>query len=526
MKKNYINVFLYSLILFSLYCSLTIGLSWDELAVVEISKLRLKYLFSLGAVDYKSLWFSKFYPGTYGVTAMFFSQLFPKSYETDILHICNSLIGISTIFGISKIAKELFNKKIGYIVFVISFFNPIFFGHMAMNERDLVIAFCNIWMTYSLLKYFKYNYIKKKRNNIVIILGLLLGLGLSCRISFIITLLPIFVFLTIDSLFIKKICKEKLLIKRFIKDILISVFIGYFILIIFWPEVYPNIFVLPFQFFNETLNFGWGVPQGLINGVFYETSHPPKNYLLSFLFHKLPEYFILNYLLFFVILIKSSSFFKKKFNNFNYKIILVILIIIFPNLLLLISPYPIYDNIRLFLYLLPYLSIIPGIVIYYLIENLKLKLNKILTVFVSILFIYSVYTFFSLTPYQYTYLNIFSGKFSESHKKFESDYWGTSIKELLTKTNFENNNQINLAICGIGKGNVKYYLKKLNIRNVKIVSFDENYDYIIMTNRVFWNSNVKNLKDLNTCFDQFSGNTISSVKRRGLTLSLIRSNII
>ena len=277
MKKNYINVFLYSLILFSIYCSLTIGLSWDELAVVEISKSRLKYLFSLGAVDYKSLWFSKFYPGTYGVTVMFFSQLFPKSYETDILHIFNSLIGISTIFGISKIAKELFNKKIGYIVFVISFFNPIFFGHMAMNERDLVIAFCNIWMTYSLLKYFKYYYIKKKRNNFVIILGLLLGLGLSCRISFIITLLPIFVFLTIDLLFIKKICKEKLLAKRFIKDILISVFIAYFILIIFWPEVYPNIFVLPFQFFNETLK------KNLLDKIFssFKNFQPTETVILS-----------------------------------------------------------------------------------------------------------------------------------------------------------------------------------------------------------------------------------------------------
>ena len=54
--------------------------------------------------------------------AIFITQLFTKSYEIEVLHILNSFVGISAIFGISKIARELFNKKVGYIVFLISFF--------------------------------------------------------------------------------------------------------------------------------------------------------------------------------------------------------------------------------------------------------------------------------------------------------------------------------------------------------------------------------------------------------------------
>ena len=204
MKKIFINVFLYSLILFSIYSAITIGFAWDESAVIEIGKLRLKYLLSLGSIEYKPLSFSHYYPGTYPVIAIFITQLFQKSYELEVLHILNTFIGISAIFGISKIAREFFNKKIGYIVFLISFFNPIFFGHMAINERDLVIAFCNIWMSYALIRYFKYHYIKEKRNKYVLILGVLLGLGLSCRISFFITLLPIFIFLIIILILMEK----------------------------------------------------------------------------------------------------------------------------------------------------------------------------------------------------------------------------------------------------------------------------------------------------------------------------------
>ena len=39
-------------------------------------------------------------------------------------------------------------------------------------------------------------------------------------------------------------------------------------------------------------------------------------------------------------------------------------------------PYPLYDGIRLFLWTLPYFCIIPGIVIYYLIENFKNKKSE------------------------------------------------------------------------------------------------------------------------------------------------------
>ena len=523
MKKIYINIFLCFIILFSIYSAVLIGIGWDEGALIEIARLRLEYLLSFGFADYKALWFSHYYPGTYPVVVMFITQLFHKSYVVEIFHILNSFIGISAIFGISKIARELFNKKVGYIVFLISFFIPVFFGHMAINERDIVIAFCNIWMSYYLLKYFRYHHIKQKRNKFLVILGVLLGLGLSCRVSFFITLLPIFIFLIIDSIYQRKICKEKLLIRKFIKDILISIFIAYFVLIIFWPEVYPNILTLPFKFFYESFGGTWGVPRGLVNGVIFDTSHPPLNYILVLLFYKLPEYLILCYLLFFWILIKDISFLKKKFKDFNYNIILIVSIIIFPNFLLLVSPYPIYDNLRLFLYLMPYLSIIPAIVIFYFLENLQLKLNKIIFASISILFVYCVYNFFSLTPYQYTYLNTFNGKFSESHQKFESDYWATSIKELLQNTNFKKGNQIKLALCGMGKGQVSYVLKKNNFKNIKIVTPEENYDYIMMTNRIYFTPNNKNLK---ICYDQFPGKTISSVKRKGLTISLIRSNII
>ena len=138
MKKIYINSFLYLLILFSLFSAVLIGIGWDEGALIEIARLRLNYLLSFGFVDYKPLWFSHYYPGTYPVVVMFFTKLFHESYVVEVFHIFNTLMGVSAIYGISKIAKELFNKRVGHIVFLITFFSPVFFGHMAINARDIV----------------------------------------------------------------------------------------------------------------------------------------------------------------------------------------------------------------------------------------------------------------------------------------------------------------------------------------------------------------------------------------------------
>ena len=56
---------------------------------------------------------------------------------------------------------------------------------------------------------------------------------------------------------------------------------------------------------------------------------------------------------------------------FNYKLLLITSMIIFPFLVVLFLHFSLYDGIRHLLWTLPYFCIIPGLTIYYLIENIK-----------------------------------------------------------------------------------------------------------------------------------------------------------
>ncbi|MBH90718.1 MAG: hypothetical protein CMG67_01225 [Candidatus Marinimicrobia bacterium] len=523
-KKNS-SIFLFVLILYSIFCSIQLGVTWDTFFYYELGKDRLDYLLSLGNDDsFKRVPHSKYLPGAYSTISAFFVQFFPKKYLVESLYFINLLFSFLSLVGIYKISKELFNKEIGRITFLLCFFNPIFFGHMSMNHNDNVLAFSNIWFFYLLLKYFKNQNDPPYRNKYVILSGLSLGLGLGVRSSFIITTLPFFIFIFIDYIFSKSLFSKKFSNKKFYLDSLKVLGIAYFFMILFWPQTHENIFTKPFLLALEGLSYGFGVPFIMINGEIFLTQEFPKNYILINLLYKLPEIIILSYIIFIFLFFKISKYFNNDFKSFNNKIFLLVLIITLPNIFLFLSPYSPYDGLRFFLYLIPYISIIPSILIFFLIKNLKYHIYKTLSVTILIFFILNIVNFFYLTPFHYVYLNLLAGKNSNHSSKFENDYWGVSSKKLIAKIKnskiIKNRSLLRFATCGIEEKAQVEYLKKMKNLNFKMVSKSDDYDFILMNNRIIFDQDVNSNK-IETCFERFSGNDIINISVRGLVISKI-----
>ena len=271
----------YILIFFSIYCTLTIGISWDELAVIDRGHEKLKYLFSFGFYDYIEYRDQRFYPGFYNTFVALITKIFPKKIELEILHLINCLFSISTIFGIYGISKELFNKKVGQIVFLLCFINPIFFGHLSINPKDMIVAFSNVWTTYLIIKYLKNQNIDDKRNHYTILMGLVVGLGVGVRLVFLATLIPVILIFLFDILFLKKITNKKFSHRKFIIDFFKIIVISYLIMVSCWPETHQNIFIIPFKLLYESFHYQFGPTIGLLNGNFYYTAETPKYYLAT-----------------------------------------------------------------------------------------------------------------------------------------------------------------------------------------------------------------------------------------------------
>jgi len=550
------------MIFFAWWCSLTIGLSWDEYFHHINGLVRYNFLTSLG--DFQKFEFrnNKFYPGLYDTISYAFGQIFffiNKNFYVQnidlIMHIVNISFSSLSILGLYLLTKEIFNKKIALLSVLLTLFNPFFFGHMGMNSKDIVVFFSFIWFCY-----FFYLYCKKeeKRFKNLILASLCIGFGCGVRLTFLIVIFPAII---LGFIYLIKKFKSNhlILVKRLSLHIPIVFIITIFLIILCWPHFIVelqkgNFIEFTALIIKNTINWIDGPKIGLMNGEFYEVFNTPRTYFLDLIIYRLPFYLTLLLISsYFLIFLKKINI-NNEIENFNQKFISLNIIAFFPIGLALILSVNLYDNLRLFLFIIPFLSIISALALDYFFENFKKHIQiKVITVVVLFLFTLSFYRFVILTPYQYTYVNYSYLKFENSIGKFEHDYWGSSYKELVNKIkekySKEEIKSFKIADCGGGDYTLIYYLNKyLKIKktysNINVL---DQATHIVMNNRafldVFENQHVKDLVDekgnmlisdmekvsrapniRQTCFDYkpFSGKDAVVVARNGLPLTIFR----
>ena len=548
------------LILFAWWSSLTIGLSSDEYFHHINGLVRYKFLTSLGEIQKFEYRNNEYYPGLYDTISYAIGQiifLVNKNFYINnidiVMHIVNVLFSTLSILGLYLLTKKLFNKKIALFAVLLTLLNPFFFGHMGMNSKDIIVFFALIWSCYYL-----YLYCIENSNSLkyLILFSLFFGFGCGVRLTFIVVIFPVII-VALYYLFKKYKSNYLQLTKRLSLHIPIVFMITIFLVILCWPHVIVeinkgNFFEFLFDIIKKTINWKQGPKIGLLNGDYYEVFNTPKSYFLYVVAYRLPFYFTLLSVASFILLFLGKLNTENEIKNYNQKFFLVSLVALFPILLILILSVNVYDNLRLFLFIIPLLCIIASLSLDYFIKTFKKSIFiKISSLTLLLLFSLSFYKFIILTPYQYTYVNFSYPSLGRSVEKFEQDYWGTSYKELVNnmKNKFSKKEiqEFKIADCYGGDSTLLYYLNK-NFGVKRLYNIDERplrATHIVLTNRTFLNAinnpsveglvNEKGVvlaSDLEkvvrapnvktTCFTQYSGKDEVVVFRDGAALSSLR----
>jgi len=143
MQSNKILLSLiFILLLFGIYCSLIIGISWDEHFAQIHALAKIDFIKSLGQnKDY--LKYEDFHnPGFFEVPLAFFSSLFPSYFMYEARHILNLLLSFGTLFGVFLVVKDNFDKKIALITVLLCLLNPFFFWFNVYNRKRYANMFC------------------------------------------------------------------------------------------------------------------------------------------------------------------------------------------------------------------------------------------------------------------------------------------------------------------------------------------------------------------------------------------------
>ncbi len=555
-----LSSFIFLMLFFAWWSSLTIGLSSDEYFHHINGLVRYKFLISLGEIQKYEFRNNQFYPGLYDTISYAFGQIIffinKKFYTNNIdfvMHFVNISFSTLSILGLYLITKKLFNKKIALIASLLTLLNPFFFGHMGMNSKDIIVFFAFIWSCYY---FYLYCTEEKKLIKNLILFSLFFGFGCGVRLTFVVVIFPVIV-VGLFYLFKKYQSNYSYLTKRLIFHIPTVFFISVILVILCWPHIMVeinkgNFFEFISLVIKNTINWNDGPKIGLLNGDYYEVFNTPKDYFLYVVIFRLPYYFtiltIISYLLF---LLKKINL-NKEVKSHNQKFFLINLVAFFPICLALILGVNIYDNLRLFLFIIPLFCIIAAFSLDYFIQTFKDSVFiKISSLTLLALFLLSFYRFIILTPYQYTYVNYTFPSLGKSVEKFEHDYWGTSYKELVNnlgnRFTKEEIQEFKIADCYGGDSTLLYYLNK-NFGVKRLYNIDERplrATHIVLTNRTFLNAiNNPSVKDLvnekgvillsdmekvvrapnvkTTCFSQYSGIDEVLVSRDGAALSTLR----
>ena len=547
------------LIIFAWWTSLTIGLSTDEYFHHINGLKRYNFLTSFGADKNFQFRNNEFYPGLYDTFSYAIGQIIllinKKFYVNNIdvvMHFVNVVFSTLSLLGLYVFSKKIFNKEIALISVLLTLLNPFFFGHMGMNSKDIIIFFSLIWFIYY---FYLYCIEDEKLIKNLLLSSFFLGFGCGVRLTFLVVIFPAVV---CGFIYLFKKYKSNYLdlFKRLVPHILMAFFITIFLVFLCWPHIFvsiknDNFFGFLSAIIKNTINWNDGPKIGILNGEYYEVFNTPKSYFLYFIFYRLPIYFSIILIFSYYLVCFGKLKIKNEINDFNRKFQIINLISLFPIFLVLILSASVYDNIRLFLFVIPFLSIIASFSLSQIFktfnENFK---NKISVFIILILFSLSFYRFVTLTPYQYTYINFMYPSYKKTVDKFEQDYWGTSYKELVREMKLKYTTKevqsFRIADCYGGEGLLLYYLNK-NFGVKRLYNINERplkATHVVLTNRSFLDVNhpsithlvndkgVMNSKDLvkivrtpgvkTTCFSYYDGEDQLVIKRNGAKFSSIR----
>ena len=82
-------------------------------------------------------------------------------------HIINALLGLMIFVGVYQVTKRFLINRLQKLLHYFFFFT-LFFGHLAINNKDIIITFAHVWIIFYLIKYS----VKKLnlRNKIIVLL--------------------------------------------------------------------------------------------------------------------------------------------------------------------------------------------------------------------------------------------------------------------------------------------------------------------------------------------------------------------
>ncbi len=342
-----------------------------------------------------------------------------------VRHFWNAIFGFFMMFFIAMTAKELAGWRAAIIALLFAFFSPRLLGHSVMNPKDIPFAMGYIMSLYYMIRMWRElpNPTWKTIIGMSFAIGIAVGVraggllvvaifGLFTAIDFLLKFGPIAIFKEFDKTL------------AYLKATLIPIVAGLILAIIFWPYAIANPIENIGKSLAELSKYGVNIRLLFDGGMVYAQALP-WTYLPKWVLYTIPLFAIIGFPMFFALAFKT---FKK---YATVPLLALIFAAIFPFVWVILQDSTLYDGWRHLIF--PYTAMLVLVALAWDTLIDMFKSNKAVTYGVL-----GLMTLTALDPaifivrnlsFPYTYFNPLIGGIGGAFGQFETDYWGTSIKQ-------------------------------------------------------------------------------------------------
>ncbi len=407
------------------------GITADEWGNKAYGELCLDFFTSLGekkdALSYAPRGGEVMY--CYGPTLDLLSAAIYRTTGADpytVRHLLLSLMGVLIIVfsGLTgRVAGG--NWRVGLIALVFALFSPRIVGDSMNNPKDITFAAGYIVTVCFLLKFIQELPRPSWRSTLFLILGIGIGLGSRAPGLALVAYVPFFVAgeVLIRNGLRKTLFGDKGLLRDVVLKTAVATLGGYALGIIFWPFALANPLKNPVVALQTLTNFPIGI-KTLFDGTKIYSTALPWYYVPKYMMVSTPLYFLAGLLIFVLIF----PFVRKQFNR-RY-LLFILFVALFPLIYGISKNSAFYNGWRHTTFIYPPLVVLSAIGFEYLLRRFSGVGQKVLMGVMAVLIALPLWFMVKNHPYQYTYYNELTGGMKGAFGKYETDYFGSSTREI------------------------------------------------------------------------------------------------
>lgn len=409
------------------------GITWDE----EIQRIYGdKLLAYYGSLFQDRSVFSLdnlfYYGGLFEIVAALAAKISPLGlYETR--HLLCAFVGILGAAGSWRLGRMLGGPRAGFVALVLTVLTPAYYGHSFFNPKDIPFACALIWALFFACRSVREFPAPRLRS--VMAMGVTLGLALGIRIGGGLIILYVAAALAVHGALRVRAGISAFTVLRdtahFSMRLLPALPIAYLVMVAFWPWAVQA----PLNPFYALLAFAkmqWP-GQVLMDGTWMPPSKLPFYYLPLMLAIRLPEMVLLGLAgaagaaLAWLAKGRGGADAAKGLPH-----ILLASAILVPIAYCAVLRPNVFHGYRHFLFLVPVAAVIASLAwdrIWTWTALHRPQMNRWAVGTFGAMVLFHVLILSTLFPDEYIYYNAFVGGVHGAAGRFETDYWGSSLRE-------------------------------------------------------------------------------------------------